>query len=426
MTYREFYSPIADCRLCGNRDLKTVLDLGLHALSGTFPKTRAAKVPSGPLTLLKCFDCGLVQLAGTYDLASLYGGDYGYRSGLNGSMVRHLHGKAKTIEDRIDLKPGDLVIDIGSNDGTLLRGYATDGLRLLGVDPTADKFRSYYPENAEVVADFFPAEAVKEHIGNAKARVVTSIACFYDLERPLEFAADVLDVLREDGLWVFEQSYLPAMIAARSYDTVCHEHLEYYAMAQIDYIAKQTGLKIVDVEFNDTNGGSFCVTASRASSPYQPFDYGDILMREEALGFASTEPFDGLKSFMESHRRRLRALLETLKRSGKTVLGYGASTKGNVLLQYCGIGRDLLPAIAEVNQDKFGCFTPGTGIPIISERDARDLRPDYFFVLPWHFRDSIIARESAFLSEGGRLIFPLPDAMIVWSRRGQVHQRMAA
>lgn len=413
----ELYWPISDCRMCYGHELREVLGVGEQALTGIFPKSRDTEVPGGPLKLVKCGDCGLVQLAHNYDLATLYGDNYGYRSGLNQSMVRHLHGKVKKIESQVSLKAGDLVIDIGSNDSTLLRGYSVSGLRKLGMDPTGEKFRKYYPDDAELIPDFFSAAAVKKLVGDQKARVVTSIAMFYDLERPLDFVSDILEALAEDGLWVFEQSYLPAMVATHSYDTICHEHLEYYTLKQIQYFTSRLGLKIIDVEFNDANGGSFSVAVARESASYPGAD--DVVARaiaeEEEAGYDTTKPFDDFRSVMTAHRRALRALLRDLKGQGKSVLGYGASTKGNVLLQYCGIDEELLPYIAEVNEDKFGAFTPGTKIPIISELEAREMRPDYFLVLPWHFRDNIVAKEAEFLAQGGSLIFPLPALEVVSS-----------
>jgi hypothetical protein len=225
----------------------------------------------------------------------------------------------------------------------------------------------------------------------------------------------VAEILDDDGIWVFEQSYLPAMLATHSYDTICHEHLEYYGLRQIAFLAEQTGLKIVDVEFNDANGGSFCVTAAKEKSRRAAArqQVNRILEEERELGLDTTAPFQKLQLTMEAHRKQLRDVLQELRAAGKAVLGYGASTKGNVLLQYCGIGPELLPAIVEVNEDKFGSYTPGSGIPIISDRDVMISPPDYFLVLPWHFRAGILEREKRFLSGGGAFIFPLPELEVV-------------
>jgi hypothetical protein len=409
------YTAIEDCRLCRSTEVSTVLDLGMQALTGVFPKSETETIPEGPLRLVRCADCGLVQLAHNYQLSMLYGQNYGYRSGLNASMVRHLHAKVQKIQRLVALESGDLVLDIGSNDGTTLGGYTVGGLRRIGMDPTGSKFKQFYPDGVELIPDFFSARRLLAYTRNQRAKLVTSIAMFYDLERPLDFVREVLEVLDDQGLWVFEQSYFPSMVATSSYDTVCHEHLEYYALKQIQYIVKECGLKIVAVELNDVNGGSFSVTAAKAASSYpEASDRVSLLVANESIaGYDTCAPVERLKSNMESHRKDLRSLLEDLRREDANVMGYGASTKGNVLLQYCGIDRFLLPNIAEVNPDKFGSFTPGTCIPIISEQEARKMRPDYFLVLPWHFREGIVQKETAFLESGGQLIFPLPHLEIV-------------
>lgn len=409
------YKQIEDCRLCYSAVLLTVLDLGMQALTGVFPKSSVHNVPAGPLRLVKCEACGLVQLAHNYDLSMLYGDTYGYRSGLNQSMVRHLRHRVADIESRIALVDGDLVIDIGSNDGTLLRSYSNKTLRRVGIDPSGAKFRQYYESGTELIPEFFSAEAIHRYANGAKAKVVTSIAMFYDLERPLDFVAQITEVLHDEGLWVFEQSYLPTMMETTSYDTVCHEHLEYYALKQIDFITRKKDMKIVNVELNSTNGGSFALTVAKRHSSYPEATQfvQEMLADETAKGFDSTQPFTILESTMQEHREQLLRFLRNAKAEGKKVFGYGASTKGNVLLQYCGINAELLPCIAEVNEDKFGAYTPGTQIPIVPEQEARLQKPDYFLVLPWHFRDGIIAKETEYLNSGGKLIFPLPKFEVV-------------
>ncbi|MBI4204623.1 MAG: methyltransferase domain-containing protein [Betaproteobacteria bacterium] len=409
------YKEIAACRLCDSARLTTVLDLGVQALTGIFPKSKAEDVAAGPLQLCKCEDCDLVQLRHNYDLGKLYGETYGYRSGLNQSMVRHLHQKVGRIRTLVDLREGDLVIDIGSNDSTLLQAYPERGPQLVGIDPSGPKFARYYPPGVTLIPDFFRADLVKELFPGRRAKVVTSIAMFYDLERPMDFVRDIVKILDDEGVWVFEQSYLPFMLKTHSYDTVCHEHLEYYALKQIKHLTDHAGLRIIGVEFNDVNGGSFSVTAARAASSYPAADLtvGLTLEEEEGLGLYDTRSYAAFAGRIRSHRQSLLALLDELQNSGKRVLGYGASTKGNVLLQYCGITAERLPFIAEVNQDKFGAYTPGSKIPIISEEEARAMRPDYFLVLPWHFRAGILQREQKFLQSGGKFIFPLPKIEVV-------------
>jgi NDP-4-keto-2,6-dideoxyhexose 3-C-methyltransferase len=409
------------CRICENQNLASVLDLGQQCLTGLFPKTSEQAVARAPMELVKCDGpandghCGLVQSRFTFDLGLLYGGDYGYRSGLNRSMVVHLQGIAGDLLELAKPAAGEILLDIGSNDGTLLSFYPESGLDLVGMDPTIRRFEKYYKPHIRRVADFFSGEHFRRLFGQRKAKIVTSIAMFYDLDRPLDFMCDVASVLADDGVWRFEQSYLPAMLAANSYDTACHEHLEYYTLRQIKYMADRAGLKILDVKFNDINGGSFSVTVAKAAAPYAANSAAveKVLHEEESQGLNTLAPFEAFRAKVAAHRDELVALLRRLKAEGRLVLGYGASTKGNVLLQYCDITPELLPAIAEVNEEKFGCFTPGTRIPIVSEAEARSRKPDYMMVLPWHFRDNICQREAALLRSGGKLIFPLPRIEVV-------------
>jgi len=408
------YTEIKDCRLCHGTRLTTVLDLGVQALTGVFPKAQEPDVPGGPLQLCKCDDCDLVQLRHNYDLGKLYGETYGYRSGLNQSMVRHLHQKVAKICTIASLNPGDLVVDIGSNDSTTLQAYP-DNLTLVGVDPSGPKFKQYYPSHISLIPDFFSTKLVERAYPGKRAKVVTSIAMFYDLERPQLFVNEIAELLDDDGLWVFEQSYLPFMLETHSYDTVCHEHLEYYSLKQIKLMLDRAGLKIVDIEFNDINGGSFSVMAARAGSRHA--ETTDLIARtlakEERMGLGGLELYRQFTAKVVDHRNRLLELLERLKREGKKVIGYGASTKGNVLIQYCGLDARLVPYIAEVNPDKFGSRTPGSNIPIISEADARAMKPDCYLVFPWHFRAGILQREQAYLQSGGGFIFPLPKIELV-------------
>jgi NDP-4-keto-2,6-dideoxyhexose 3-C-methyltransferase len=416
---------IERCRICGNPDLVPVLDLGEQYLTGVFPTTTSAALNKGPIHLVKCHGgdkhggdkpeaCGLVQLRHTFPAAEMYGETYGYRSGLNQSMVQHLHREVDRLRTFVDLAPQDVVLDIGSNDGTLLGHYAANGPTLVGIDPSAGKFRKYYRPDIALIVDFFSAELFRRHFGARKAKLITSIAMFYDLEDPQGFVDDVAAVLADDGLWHLEQSYLPSMLATNSFDTVCHEHITYYALRQLEWMTRRAGLRVVDVALNAVNGGSFAVTVAKEGSVFPQSDSVAATRTAEAAA-----GLDGLAAF-EAFARRILECRETLlgffadaRRENKKIVGYGASTKGNVLLQFCGITADDLPCIAEVNEDKFGCYTPGTWIPIVSEQEARATNPDYFLVLPWHFRDAILARESDFRDRGGKLVFPLPKLEIV-------------
>lgn len=399
------------CRICGNSDLVQVLDLGEQMLTGVFPKARDAQITSGPLQLVKCTGegdhCGLLQLAHSYDLDEMYGDNYGYRSGLNASMVAHLEHKVARIRSLVELAPGDLVIDIGSNDGTTLRAYDQPDLRLVGVDPTGDKFREFYPDHVSLIPDFFSGALVKERFPDAKAKVVTSFSMFYDLPRPMEFMREVHEILADDGVWVFEQSYMPLMLDTNSYDTVCHEHLEFYALRQIQWMAEWVGFRIVDVEFNDVNGGSFSVTVAKRHGD-EPIVAAaqKILDDEDAAGLHTLAPYQAFADRVARSRERLRGFVAQAKAEGKRVVALGASTKGNVLLQYCGFTGDDLEAVGEVNPEKFGAFTPGSFIPIVPEAELIAGRPDYLMVLPWHFR-AFFEKSRTFA--GLDLLFPLPE-----------------
>jgi len=412
------YNKITECRICGSKKLVEVLNLGEQALTGMFPK-KDEIVETGPLELVKCYgennseSCGLVQLKHNYDMSALYGENYGYRSGLNQSMVKHLEGIVRKVEDRVALKDDDLVIDIASNDGTLLGAYRNHKLRLVGIDPTAKKFKKYYQDHVSFVPDFFSSKIVVEKL-KQKARVVTSIAMFYDLENPTDFMKQISEILTDDGIWVLEQSYMPKMIDNVSYDTVCHEHLEYYALKQINWMTRKTGLKIIDVEFNDANGASFRVTVAKKDSQYAESTFVTRILEEEIKrGFDEIKIYKEFAKNVSQYRKDLIELIRDLNSKSKKVYGYGASTKGNVILQYCGFSSKDLPFIAEVNEYKFGKFTPGTLIPIISESEVKKLGPDYLLVLPWHFKSNILSREKEYLASGGHFIFPLPKITIV-------------
>jgi hypothetical protein len=402
------------CRICSG-DLTLVLDLGVQPLSGVFPKP-GEEVETGPLELMRCEACGLVQLAHDCPL-SVWGESYGYRSGLNQAMVRHLKDIADHARQIADLQPGDLVLDIGSNDGTLL-GHFDNSLQRVGFDPLAEKFREFTPPDVRTYDGFFSAEAMQRAEGGVKAKVVTTIACFYDLAEPLRMVNDILEVLADDGIWISEQSYLPSMVKARSFDTICHEHLEYYMLRDFAKICEFVGLEIIGVTFDDTNGGSFRVTMCRpGAGPLFKNTIHFALSWERH--WRHTDALGDFADWVPGFRDRLQGFFHVMPGE---VYGYGASTKGNVLLNYCHITRKNLPVIADVNPDKWGRVTPGSRIPIVPEEEAKALftfddgpiSEKAFFVLPWHFRDAIVERELEFLKTGGVLWFPLPEHEFVY------------
>ena len=311
-------------------------------LTGVFPRAIGEGVTIGPLRLVKCLGgddvCGLLQLEHSYDLGEMYGVNYGYRSGLNASMVAHLHNKVRKILGLVQLDIGDLVIDIGSNDSTTLQAYPIDGGVLVGIDPTGVKFQNYYPSHIQLIPDFFSADLVRKRFPGRKAKIVTSFSMFYDLEDPLAFMSQVHDILADDGVWVFEQSYMPRMLATNSYDTICHEHLEFYALRQIQWMAARVGFKIIDVEFNDINGGSFSVTVSKSLGDSTVASVVQKILDDEHFkGLDALGPFAAFAERVIQNRIDLLKFVEMVRSEGKSVALLGASTKGNVLLQYCGL-----------------------------------------------------------------------------------------
>jgi hypothetical protein len=409
------YQEITSCRLCGSSRLETVLHLGNQKLTGVFPRSVDDDLISGPLELVRCvpdgdLSCGLLQLRHSYPQAAMYGENYGYRSGLNNSMVRHLEGKTKRLLNLVNPSEGSLLVDIGSNDGTLLNSYPKN-FRRTGIDPVAKKFLRFYDPLIEVVPDFFSADSWNMNLGEIKASIITSVAMFYDLERPLEFVEEIAAHLAPEGVWHFEQSYMPLMLKNMAYDTICHEHIEYYALRQISWALRKCSLKIIALDPSDVNGGSLAVTAALSNSRYpEPTEMiKSLLDQEKSQGLEGMAPFFEFRDNVFRHRDAIKSKIQVLKNSGLKVFGYGASTKGNVILQFCEFTKEDIAMIGEVNPDKFGASTPGTHIPIVSEKVMHNEKPDILLVLPWHFRESIIARERDFIQRGGRLLFPLPQ-----------------
>lgn len=405
------FEDITDCRLCGCGELSTIFDLGNQALSGRFPELNEPDAPAAPLILVKCAKCGLVQLGHNFDPNEFYRHTYGYRSGVNETMSNHLVQIAQQITTIAKLKPGDPVLDIASNDATLLKGYSVPNLRKIGIDPTAEQYKAYYTDGIKYISDYFSASQYKNINAKNKARAITSIAMFYDLADPQGFTNEVASVLAEDGVWILEQSDIGSMLESKAFDTICHEHTEYYAFRQLNQIMETSGLRIFDLEYNQSNGGSMRLFVCHKNATYKTklSTLESARFREEKLRLDNPKTYEIFKKEVEKVRVNLTMFLREQRAAGRTIHIYGASTKGNVLLQYCQIGTKLVAAASERNPKKFGKKTPGTGIPIISEEESRKAKPDFLLVLPWHFREEFIKRESTYLEDGGKLIFPLPN-----------------
>ena len=408
------------CRSCNSEELLDILSLGTQYISNFVDGPDATDSSKAPLELVLCDGasggCGLLQLRHTVPGDLLYR-QYWYRSGVNATMTRALGEICNRAESIVRLSPGDVVLDIGCNDGTLLRAYGTDNLRLIGFEPANNLVELAEAGTTRIVNDFFTFDAFREAVPKSKAKVVTSIAMFYDLEEPNAFVADVAKCLDEDGLWVIQMSYLPSMLEQNAFDNICHEHLQYYSLMSVQTLLNKQGLEIADVELNDVNGGSFRLyvrhTGGRVSPAGGAGRVESMEDAERALGLGHRAIYDGFAARVKAIGERLVDFIAGEAKNGKTVYVYGASTKGNTLLQYFGLDHTMVRAAAERNADKWGKKTVGTMIPIISESEARSARPDYFLVLPWHFLNEFREREREFLNRGGKFIVPLPEFRII-------------
>jgi C-methyltransferase-like protein/methyltransferase family protein/putative zinc binding protein len=415
------------CRVCGSSELVPVLSLGDQYIAGAFAEPNGEQPVSRriPLELVRCDmtsneeGCGLVQLRHTVPGAILYR-SYWYRSGVNRTMTANLHEIAAQAEEMVGLHPGDLVIDIGCNDGTLLDGYKASDLKYLGFDPS-DIGRYAVAKGYDVVRDFYSFEHLRKRHADRKARIVTSIAMFYDLEYPRAFVDEVARALADDGVWVMELHYLPSMLDMNQFDAIVHEHLEYYSLAVIERLLAEAGLRVVRASLNDINGGSvrlFIRNAARFAPEGEDAEtLQQLRVREFEMALDAPEPYERFAAATERVREDLATVCRGLVEEGKTIHIYGASTKGNTILQYVGIDRTLVPYAADRNPDKHGSETIGTGIPIISEERSRELQPDYYLALPWHFLDEFLDREREFLERGGQFIVPMPQVRLVSSLR---------
>jgi SAM-dependent methyltransferase len=409
------------CRVCGSSSLTNVINLGEQHLQGSFIKPGKEEPPLRkiPLSLVRCDPlkdekaCGLLQMEHTVPPEVLYSA-YWYRSGTNQTMRSHLQAIAEEASSLIG-KDKALVLDIGCNDGTLLKCYPEEFIKF-GVDPS--DLAQEITGDITVIQDIFPSEELITLLKGEKIDIITSIAMFYDLENPVRFCQEIKKLLAVDGVWILEMSYMPSMLRMNSYDTICHEHLEYYSLAVLEYILKQAELKIVDAVINNINGGSIRCYATHidnfAFKNKEALQRINLLRQEEFdMELDTDKPYKNFQDRINVHKEELNSLLKKLKKEGKTIHLYGASTKGNTILQWCGIDHRIIDVAAERNPDKYGAYTLGTDIPIVSEEESRAMHPDYYLVLPWHFKEEFIKREQESLNKGIGMIFPLPNIEII-------------
>ena len=404
---------IKNCRFCNSKKISKLFSLGNLSFTGKFATSININIPSTELSMVKCAQCHLVQLGRNFNMKYLYGKDYGYRTGINSTMTNHMKKICFKLSKRANLKKGDTVLDIASNDGTLLNFYSKDMFRV-GIDPLIKKYIKYYPKIDLPIANFFSFEKIRKKT-QKKFKVITALSVFYDMKNPNIFLNDISKLLDPNGILLLEQADLSSIIKLKMFDTICHEHLEYYSHDMIFKLAKKNNLKVFDMIGNDINGGSTQYYLCKNSSKHKVNKrvIHAFLFKEKKLKLKKVKTYKKFFKDIEVAGKNLRNLLIKLKNKKKIIHGYGASTKGNVLLQYFKIGKNFIDCISDRNPLKNGQFTPGTKIKIVNERISRKLKPDYYLVLPWHFKNEILKREKKIIKNGTKFIFPLPRIKII-------------
>ena len=415
--------PRYSCRICGSKNLTSILNLGDQYFANYSPKSNDV-VPFEekiPLELVRCDksidpkSCGLVQLRHTTPPNLMYD-RYFYRSGINQTMINNLNEIAQQAISKIKLNPNDIVIDIGCNDGTLLQNYKELPVRSVGFDPAKNMAQFSKQTGATIITEFFSAEEFIKNYGDEKAKIITSIAMFYDLENPNKFVDDISKILHPDGIWILELSYLPLMLSQNAFDTIVHEHLEYYHLDALEFVLSKFNLKVVDIQLNDINGGSFRVVVQHKEKSIDNKSLEHITElreKEKNLSLHTNRQFDAFIKRINDEKDKLVTFIKNEVSRGKTVHCYGASTKGNTLLQFYDLDKKLVQFIADKNPDKWGRRTIGTDISIISEEESHSMNPDYFLILPWHFIKEFKEREKDYLKNGGKLLVPLPQFKVI-------------
>ena len=405
---------IKKCRNCNSSKLNFLFTLGNLAFTGKFPN-RFKNIPRAILNLVMCDKCKLVQLDRNFSKRYLYGKDYGYRTGINQTMTKHVSSVAISASKIIKLKIGDAVLDIASNDGTLLNSYSNKGIIKVGIDPVINKYKKYYQKINYYFPNFFSEKIIPNTLKRKKFKIITALSMFYDLPKPNDFLRDIKKILHEDGIFILEHADLYLIYKHNLFDTICHEHLEYYSSTVIfDMLAKHK-LRIFDHKFNKINGGSsqyyICHNNSKFKTNLKRINIIRNLEKESKLSSVTT--FKKFYKKINEIKTDLNLKIDSIIKKNQIIHGYGASTKGNVLLQYLNINNQKVKYIAERNPKKYNKYTPGTKIKIISEKNSRLKKPDYYLVLPWHFKNEILKREKKIRAKGCKFIFPLPKLTVV-------------
>ncbi len=401
---------IRACRVCQSPGLDKVLFLGNQYVSDFVASD--GNSPQAPLELLRCSSCGLVQLRHTFSRGSIYR-HYWYKSGISPTMRKALADVVSRTCEIAKPASNDLVLDIGCNDGTLLRSYRIPGLFLVGFEPAENLVEEARKGTNWIFNDFFGAKVFKQRFGDRKARIVTSVAMFYDLEDPNSFVADVAEILAPDGVWTVQQNYLATMLEQNGFDNIGHEHLEYYSLGTMQALLERHRLEVFKAETNDVNGGSFRTFICRKGRYPIGNSVAQMEKHEARLALGEHATYEKFAANIGKIRSQVREFITGEVRRGKTVYVYGASNRGNTILQYCGLDHTLVKKAADANPEKWGRKTVGTLIPIVSKEEARREAPDYFLILPHHFLGEICREEEEYLEAGGRFIVPLPEFQII-------------
>ena len=404
---------IKKCRICSGKSLSNLFSLGKLNFTGKFTKNLKTNVPKAEVALVMCSNCKLVQLNQNFNPNYLYGKDYGYRTGINSTMTNHVKNLVKTLTNKLKFKKGDAVLDIASNDGTLLNFYNRK-IYTVGIDPLINKFKSQYKSINAKVPDFFSYKSLINKKINKSFKAITALSMFYDLPNPNQFLLDIKKILATDGIFILEQVDLLSIVKEQLFDTICHEHLEYYSSKIIIEIAKNNHLRVFDLKKNDINGGSITYYICHKNAKFKTNlkKITSIVKEENRLKLEKINTYKKLEKNIIKQKIKLISLIKKIIKDGKIIHGYGASTKGNVLLQYFKITNKFIKYIADRNPKKSGFYTPGTKIKIITEEKSRKIKPDYYLVLPWHFKKEILQREKRIMKDGTKLIFPLPKLEI--------------
>ena len=404
---------IKNCRNCNHNNLIHLFSLGKMSFTGKFPKSFLQDVPKAQLDLLMCKKCKLVQLDRNFNIKYLYGKDYGYRTGINQTMTDHVRNTVKIGTSIANLRAKDHVLDIASNDATLLNFY-NKNILTVGIDPLVNKYKKHYKKINYKISNFFHISEIKKLKLKKKFKIISALSVFYDLRDPNKFLRHVKKLLDDEGIFILEHADLYMIIKNKIFDTICHEHLGFFSSKVIIEMIRNTGLKVFHHEYNDINGGSSRYYICHKNANFKVKNsIQKVLIKEKKIGLHSKKIFKNFFNDILNQRIKLKRIIKKIKDKKKTIHGYGASTKGNVLLQFYNINKKDVSFIADRNPLKYNLYTPGTKIKIISENQSRKLRPDYYLVLPWHFKKEILFREKIAKKSGTKFIFPLPKVSII-------------